>query len=223
MTDTTGDSLDGTRLPRVTRLPDHAAQAPASRERGAAVVASVAHRRGQGSAGRAPDVPRDGGGEGTSAVPAGPARGRGRSGRLVRAVTAAALALVTAAALAAPAVAAPGTATGGKGLRWEACAGVSTPDLRCARVTVPLDHRRPRGRTISVVISRLPATDPARRRGVLLTTGGGPGGPGVPLPVSLAPGRRDRSVWGREQPARHDERERGCRPSAGGECVEGDA
>ncbi|GLX94552.1 alpha/beta fold hydrolase [Herbidospora sp. NBRC 101105] len=115
------------------------------------------------------------------------ARGRGRFARLVRAVTAAALAPAAAATLAAPAVAAPGTATGGKGLRWEACAGVSTPELRCARVTVPLDHSRPRGRTISVVISRLPATDPARRRGVLLTTGGGPGGPGVPLPASLAP------------------------------------
>ncbi|WP_062348979.1 alpha/beta fold hydrolase [Herbidospora yilanensis] len=158
MTDTTGDSPDGARPPRVTRLSDHAA------------AASVADRRRQGSV-----------------VPADPARGRGRFARLVRAVTAAALAPVAAAALAAPAVATPGAATGDKGLRWEACAGVSTPDLRCARVTVPLDHRRPRGRTISVVVSRLPATDPARRRGVLLTTGGGPGGPGVPLPVSLAP------------------------------------
>ncbi|MEU7913663.1 alpha/beta fold hydrolase [Microbispora bryophytorum] len=71
-------------------------------------------------------------------------------------------------------------------LRWGDCAGVDDPALRCAEVTVPLDHRRPRGRTITIAISRLPATDPARRRGVLLTTGGGPGGPGVPLP-SLAP------------------------------------
>ncbi|MEU7879417.1 alpha/beta fold hydrolase [Microbispora bryophytorum] len=72
-------------------------------------------------------------------------------------------------------------------LRWGDCAGVDDPALRCAEVTVPLDHRRPRGRTITIAISRLPATDPARRRGVLLTTGGGPGGPGVPLPSSLAP------------------------------------
>ncbi|MEN3540343.1 alpha/beta fold hydrolase [Microbispora sp. ZYX-F-249] len=75
----------------------------------------------------------------------------------------------------------------GRQLRWGDCAGVDDPALRCAEVTVPLDYRRPRGRTITIVISRLPATDPARRRGVLLTTGGGPGGPGVPLPSALAP------------------------------------
>ncbi|MFC6082553.1 alpha/beta fold hydrolase [Sphaerisporangium aureirubrum] len=75
----------------------------------------------------------------------------------------------------------------GTSLRWTACAGVDDPALRCASVRVPLDHRRPHWRAISIAISRLPATDPARRRGVLLTTGGGPGGPGVPLPVSLAP------------------------------------
>ncbi len=75
----------------------------------------------------------------------------------------------------------------GRQLRWGDCAGVGDPALRCAEVTVPLDHRRPRGRTITIAISRLPATDPARRRGVLLTTGGGPGGPGVPLPSTLAP------------------------------------
>ncbi|MEV4326357.1 alpha/beta fold hydrolase [Microbispora rosea] len=72
-------------------------------------------------------------------------------------------------------------------LRWGDCAGVGDPALRCAEITVPLDHRRPRGRTITIAISRLPATDPALRRGVLLTTGGGPGGPGVPLTSSLAP------------------------------------
>lgn len=72
-------------------------------------------------------------------------------------------------------------------LRWGECAGVADPALRCATVTVPLDHRDPRGRTITLTISKLPATDAARRRGVLLTTGGGPGGPGVPLPAQLAP------------------------------------
>ncbi|MFG6199731.1 alpha/beta fold hydrolase [Nonomuraea sp. JJY05] len=71
--------------------------------------------------------------------------------------------------------------------QWTGCAGITDPELQCAAVTVPLDHRHPRGRTISIAISRLPATDPARRRGVLLTTGGGPGGPGVPLPSTLAP------------------------------------
>ncbi|MEU8197644.1 alpha/beta fold hydrolase [Microbispora amethystogenes] len=72
-------------------------------------------------------------------------------------------------------------------LHWGDCAGVADPALRCAEVAVPLDYHRPHGRKITIVVSRLPATDPARRRGVLLTTGGGPGGPGVPLPSSLAP------------------------------------
>ncbi|MER7209942.1 alpha/beta hydrolase [Streptosporangium sp. NPDC000239] len=51
---------------------------------------------------------------------------------------------------------------------------------QCAEVTVPLDYRNPRGRTISVAISRIRATDPARRRGALLINPGGPGGSGVP-------------------------------------------
>ncbi|GGK89951.1 alpha/beta hydrolase [Sphaerisporangium melleum] len=121
-----------------------------------------------------------------------------------RHAVAAALAAVTIAAFAVPAGAAAGTgsaagavrAAGGVvpagsaergALRWGGCDGVDAPELRCASLSVPLDHRHPRGRTISIAISRLPATDPARRRGVLLTTGGGPGGPGVPLPASLAP------------------------------------
>ncbi|HEU5354717.1 MAG TPA: alpha/beta fold hydrolase [Actinocrinis sp.] len=51
---------------------------------------------------------------------------------------------------------------------------------------VPLDYAHPERRAISITISRLPATDPAQRRGVLLTTGGGPGGAGVPLPLQLS-------------------------------------
>lgn len=97
------------------------------------------------------------------------------------------LAAVLPAALAAPATAGVTDFSRRQALRWGDCAGVGDPALRCAEVAVPLDHRRPRGRTITIVVSRLPATDPARRRGVLLTTGGGPGGPGVPLPSSLAP------------------------------------
>ncbi|WP_182884955.1 alpha/beta fold hydrolase [Microbispora sp. H10885] len=72
-------------------------------------------------------------------------------------------------------------------LHWGDCAGVADAALRCAEVAVPLDYHHPHGRKITIVVSRLPATDPTRRRGVLLTTGGGPGGPGVPLPSSLAP------------------------------------
>lgn len=70
----------------------------------------------------------------------------------------------------------------GQPLEWVGCPGIANQALRCASVKVPLDYANPRGRWITIAISRLPATDPAQRRGVLLTTGGGPGGPGVPLP-----------------------------------------
>ncbi|MFC7386017.1 alpha/beta fold hydrolase [Sphaerisporangium rhizosphaerae] len=177
MTEITGNSPDGAHLPCTARAPRH--PPPAS--------AAQAHRQGAG--GEAAAVPVEEERDGASVALARAARGRGGFGRLARAVPVTALAPVVAAALAVSAVVAPGTAVAvaGPGLRWEACAGVSAPDLRCARVTVPLDHRRPSGPKISIVISRLPATDPERRRGVLLTTGGGPGGPGVPLPASLAP------------------------------------
>ncbi|WP_128375703.1 alpha/beta hydrolase [Streptomyces cavernae] len=47
---------------------------------------------------------------------------------------------------------------------------------RCADVTVPLDYSDPAGRTITVAISRIRATDSAHRIGPLLLNGGGPGG-----------------------------------------------
>ncbi|MEU2422139.1 alpha/beta hydrolase [Streptomyces sp. NPDC007851] len=47
---------------------------------------------------------------------------------------------------------------------------------RCADVTVPLDHAHPDGRTITVAISRIRATDTAHRVGALLLNSGGPGG-----------------------------------------------
>ena len=81
---------------------------------------------------------------------------------------------------------APTAATAGPALVWQACPGVADARLRCTTVTVPLDHARPGGRTIEITVSRLPATDPALRRGVLFTTGGGPGGAGVPEPLALA-------------------------------------
>ncbi|MFJ4783628.1 alpha/beta hydrolase [Streptomyces sp. NPDC088794] len=47
---------------------------------------------------------------------------------------------------------------------------------QCADVTVPLDYGDPGGRTITVAISRIRATDTAHRVGPLLLNGGGPGG-----------------------------------------------
>ncbi|MEU1606447.1 alpha/beta fold hydrolase [Micromonospora matsumotoense] len=81
---------------------------------------------------------------------------------------------------------APVGAASGATLAWRACPGVDDPRLRCASLKVPLDHARPAGPTIDIMISRLAATDPTLRRGVLITTGGGPGGAGVPEPLNLA-------------------------------------
>ncbi|TDB78207.1 alpha/beta fold hydrolase [Micromonospora sp. KC721] len=105
------------------------------------------------------------------------------SGAWMRGVAAVVVACLTVAL--APAGAASGAASG-SGLAWRACPGVDDTRLRCATVQVPLDHARPAGPTIDIMISRLPATDPALRRGVLVTTGGGPGGAGVPEPLNLA-------------------------------------
>ncbi len=63
-------------------------------------------------------------------------------------------------------------------------AQLAAAGAECATVAVPLDYARPRGRSIDVAISRIPA-DPARRRGVLLFNPGGPGGSGLSYPDDL--------------------------------------
>ncbi|RIV40301.1 alpha/beta hydrolase [Micromonospora radicis] len=89
--------------------------------------------------------------------------------------------------LTAPASAGPGKQPPAQRLKWGDCAGSHVPELRCARVKVPLDHRKPQGRKIEVMISRLPATDQAKRRGVLLSARGGPGQHGgLYLPLDYA-------------------------------------
>ncbi|MEU8638399.1 alpha/beta hydrolase [Amycolatopsis sp. NPDC048633] len=81
----------------------------------------------------------------------------------------------------------PGVAQAAPGaLEWGACpADVTAPGLECATLDVPLDYRKPDGRQIEVAVSRLKSTNPAHRRGVLLTNPGGPGGPGLDLPALL--------------------------------------
>ena len=77
-------------------------------------------------------------------------------------------------------------------LQWAACPEGTEPadtepsGLQCAAVTVPLDYADPDGTQIDVMISRLPSTDPAQRRGVLLLNPGGPGGSGLDQPLFLA-------------------------------------
>ncbi|MFI6097014.1 alpha/beta fold hydrolase [Lentzea sp. NPDC051213] len=76
-------------------------------------------------------------------------------------------------------------------LNWQLCRQVHQnwyPDdnrTECAEVTVPIDHARPHGRTIDLAISRIRATDPAKRRGVLLMNPGGPGNQGIAMPLNM--------------------------------------
>ncbi|SDM73756.1 alpha/beta hydrolase [Allokutzneria albata] len=98
--------------------------------------------------------------------------------------------LPIAVAFAIAATAVPGLAQGatpGSSVKWGECpAGVHAPGMQCANLDVPLDHRKPDGQKIHVAISRLASKNPAKRRGVLLTNPGGPGGFGLDFPALLA-------------------------------------
>lgn len=62
-------------------------------------------------------------------------------------------------------------------LAWKPCGDkdLDAAGADCADVLVPLDYRDPSGASFTIAISRLKATDPAERRGILLTNPGGPG------------------------------------------------
>ncbi|MER6514802.1 alpha/beta fold hydrolase [Nonomuraea sp. NPDC001636] len=66
-------------------------------------------------------------------------------------------------------------------VEWATCGDplLDHVGARCAEITVPLDYSQPRGRTIKIAISRIKATDPGKRRGVMLSNPGGPGGAGL--------------------------------------------
>ena len=72
---------------------------------------------------------------------------------------------------------------------WKACPKevvVPPPSVpQCATVPVPLDYRHPRGRQITIMISKLSSAKPEKRRGILLTNPGGPGGTGLDFPGFL--------------------------------------
>jgi pimeloyl-ACP methyl ester carboxylesterase len=68
-------------------------------------------------------------------------------------------------------------------LDWQPCRP-DLPALLCAAMTVPVDWDRPAaGGDLKVMVSRIPARDPARRRGALFTNPGGPGQPGRLYPL----------------------------------------
>lgn len=58
--------------------------------------------------------------------------------------------------------------------------------MQCASVDVPLDYRAPRGETLRLSISKVPARNPAARRGSLLVNPGGPGASGIDLAGELS-------------------------------------
>src|SRR5690242_7223391 len=107
----------------------------------------------------------------SSQTPSRPGRGR----RLALAAVVAAVGAGAAIVAFAPAEAVTPTARpAASALQWGSCPTGAPAPQQCATLRVPLDYRQPRGRTIALEVSRIPATDPARRRGVLLTNGGGP-------------------------------------------------
>ncbi|GAA2266707.1 alpha/beta hydrolase [Streptomyces amakusaensis] len=68
---------------------------------------------------------------------------------------------------------------------WQRCAADKPASLQCATIKVPLNHAKPEGGKIGIAVSRIRATDPAQRRGVLLFNPGGPGGSGLYFPSAL--------------------------------------
>jgi pimeloyl-ACP methyl ester carboxylesterase len=67
-------------------------------------------------------------------------------------------------------------------LTWAPC----KQGLECAELILPLDYARPAADRISLVISRKKASEPSRRRGILVLNPGGPGGSGLGMPTFLA-------------------------------------
>lgn len=63
---------------------------------------------------------------------------------------------------------------------WAACDFDAAVD--CASIEVPMDYADPGGRRITLAVSRQRASDPAHRRGALLSNPGGPGGSGLVEP-----------------------------------------
>jgi pimeloyl-ACP methyl ester carboxylesterase len=108
----------------------------------------------------------------------------------------AAIALVGDAGLAGPEGGAPEARSNGlarfyrQRIEWKACqeraddavgASLDEAGARCARVTVPVDYRRPGGRTLTVAIARIAASDQAGRVGPLIINLGGPAVSPLPL------------------------------------------
>jgi pimeloyl-ACP methyl ester carboxylesterase len=70
-------------------------------------------------------------------------------------------------------------------VHWKRCPDQEDAALKCATIKVPLDYRKPRGRTIRLAISRIATSVHAKHRGILLFNPGGPGGGGLEMPTYM--------------------------------------
>ncbi|MFD0417855.1 alpha/beta hydrolase [Streptomyces sp. NPDC127108] len=73
-------------------------------------------------------------------------------------------------------------------LTWKRCAADQPAKYQCATLKVPLDYDKPEGKRIDVAISRVKTSVPGKRRGVLTSNPGGPGGSGLDLSLMFAKG-----------------------------------
>jgi pimeloyl-ACP methyl ester carboxylesterase len=62
-------------------------------------------------------------------------------------------------------------------LAWQRCSEQIPAEFECAQMQVPMDYADPNGPTITLVLTRLQATDSASRIGSLIFNPGGPGEP----------------------------------------------
>jgi pimeloyl-ACP methyl ester carboxylesterase len=74
-------------------------------------------------------------------------------------------------------------------LEWAPCGDV--PETECAGLQVPIDYDKPDGGKFTLRIGRVPAVDPARRKGVLLIL---PGGPGAGIAEELGAMRNEQHI-----------------------------
>ena len=68
---------------------------------------------------------------------------------------------------------------------WQDCSDGTSP-FQCGTVTVPLDYNNPGGRTITIALKKLPASDSDAEHGSLFFNPGGPGVSGIRTLETLA-------------------------------------
>src|SRR6266516_5003971 len=86
------------------------------------------------------------------------------------------------------AAAQPGTIRGATpAIQWTTCPDFDgtppSPSLECGTLSVPLNYANPNGDSIDIAVSRMKARKAAQRHGTLFLNPGGPGGPGLDMPI----------------------------------------